>query len=436
MAARSGIGRIARLTLFSGPNCSLCDIAKAELAKVRQQRPFELETVNIQDPGQERWKRMYVYWIPALHVEGKEVAKGRWDAQTVNQALDTWEQGEEPVYVPLYVRHREEVLGDEEPCEEELRDVRRCFNCGSPDHVLTACPEPFDRALVSLSRQLFNFYRGEAGGPFQRIHEVEEWRQQRLRWLDEFEPGQIKGSVLREALGLEDGDPGERVEWLRNMAFWGYPPGWVGPRDPRERVWELLAGAASEDTDEECEFTIIGDEEEERVLLTHTASPPRARQADRGSSSTPRRWAKYPDTYFLWSKLPVYKGSSFPPMRSEETSPPSNTVSATFDADRQALWQNLLISSIHPDRQGPSGSESVSSIPPWRILGNLAADMLAPEPARSPPPLPPLSPPPLPPSPPPALPSLSAGAVSSTQSQQLPSTASTMIDDEDMDLSD
>ncbi|KAJ2976016.1 hypothetical protein NUW54_g11639 [Trametes sanguinea] len=92
MAARSGIGRIARLTLFSGPNCSLCDTAKAELAKVRQQRPFELETINIQDPGQERWKRMYVYWIPALHVEGKEVAKGRWDAQTVNQALDTWER--------------------------------------------------------------------------------------------------------------------------------------------------------------------------------------------------------------------------------------------------------------------------------------------------------------------------------------------------------
>ena len=65
--------------------------AKAELAKVRQQRAFELETVNIQDPGQERWKKKYVYWIPALHVEGKEVAKGRWDAQTVNQALDTWE---------------------------------------------------------------------------------------------------------------------------------------------------------------------------------------------------------------------------------------------------------------------------------------------------------------------------------------------------------
>ena len=111
MATR-GLGRVARLTLFSGPHCSLCDVraepiescahtsvltrsyvqtAKAELAKVRQHRAFDLETINIQDKGQERWKKKYVYWIPALHIEGKEVAKGRWDAQTVNQALDAWE---------------------------------------------------------------------------------------------------------------------------------------------------------------------------------------------------------------------------------------------------------------------------------------------------------------------------------------------------------
>ena len=58
---------------------------------MRLQRPFELETINIQDAGQERWKRKYVYWIPALHLEGREVAKGRWDATAVNEALDAWE---------------------------------------------------------------------------------------------------------------------------------------------------------------------------------------------------------------------------------------------------------------------------------------------------------------------------------------------------------
>lgn len=59
------------------------------------QRPFQLETVNIQEEGQERWKKKYVYWIPALHLEGKEIAKGRWDAQTVTQALEKWDQQEQ-----------------------------------------------------------------------------------------------------------------------------------------------------------------------------------------------------------------------------------------------------------------------------------------------------------------------------------------------------
>ena len=75
-------------------------IAKAELAKVRQQRQFQLETINIQDVGQERWKRKYVYWIPALHIEGKEVAKGRWDAQVVSEALDQWEKEQQNPTAP------------------------------------------------------------------------------------------------------------------------------------------------------------------------------------------------------------------------------------------------------------------------------------------------------------------------------------------------
>ena len=67
-------------------------VAKAELAKVRQTRQFQLKTINIQDKGQEKWKRKYVYWIPVLHVEEKEVMKGRWDATHVNRALDLWEK--------------------------------------------------------------------------------------------------------------------------------------------------------------------------------------------------------------------------------------------------------------------------------------------------------------------------------------------------------
>ncbi|KAL4067816.1 hypothetical protein V8B97DRAFT_2004108 [Scleroderma yunnanense] len=81
------IPKLARVTLFSGTNCSLCDIAKVELAKVKKLHDFELEVINIQEKGQERWKKQYVYWIPALHLNGKEIAKGHWDASTVLRAL-------------------------------------------------------------------------------------------------------------------------------------------------------------------------------------------------------------------------------------------------------------------------------------------------------------------------------------------------------------
>ncbi|KAI0780402.1 hypothetical protein BD413DRAFT_607715 [Trametes elegans] len=328
MAARTGIGRIARLTLYSGPNCSLCDIAKAELAKVRQQRPFELETVNIQDPGQERWKRKYVYWIPALHVEGREVAKGRWDAQT---------------------------------------------------HVLSACTEPFDRELVSLSRQLFNFYRGESNGPFQRIHEAEQGRQQRLRWLDEFEPGEIRGPLLREALNLRDGDPGEHVEWLRNMSCWGYPPGWVGESHPRERVWELITEGNASD-EEECDFSIFTDDGVEQLRLPpgHPRTDGDTAAEAKGTStamSALRRWATYPDSYFLFSKLPVYKGSSVPAVGSDRRSSTSALVDPTYSADRQALWASILASavtppgtaepSVPPPPPPPPPSSSPPPYPPW-----------------------------------------------------------------------
>ncbi len=121
--------RVPRLTLFSGPNCSLCDVrqiktydeptltllidrkisfgqgptAGARCAIFRQingliitrpKRDFQLDTVNIQDAGQEKWKRKYVYWIPALHLEGKEIAKGRWDESVVLQALKEWDQSQ------------------------------------------------------------------------------------------------------------------------------------------------------------------------------------------------------------------------------------------------------------------------------------------------------------------------------------------------------
>ncbi|KAI6036403.1 hypothetical protein BKA83DRAFT_4162359 [Pisolithus microcarpus] len=64
-------------------------IAKAELAKVKHLYDFDLQVINIQDRGQETWKRRYVYWIPVLHLDGEEIAKGRWDASNRHSRLDS-----------------------------------------------------------------------------------------------------------------------------------------------------------------------------------------------------------------------------------------------------------------------------------------------------------------------------------------------------------
>jgi glutaredoxin len=59
----------ARLTLFSRSNCSLCEVAKATLSKLRERRPFDYQEVDISAKGQEQWKKLYQYDIPVLHVE-------------------------------------------------------------------------------------------------------------------------------------------------------------------------------------------------------------------------------------------------------------------------------------------------------------------------------------------------------------------------------
>ncbi|GAA5991532.1 hypothetical protein JCM10908_005748 [Rhodotorula pacifica] len=69
--------RLPTLTLFtSGHLCSLCDVAKVDLAAVQKEQPFHLKLydirrkVGVEDPEEyERtaWRRLYQYDIPVLH---------------------------------------------------------------------------------------------------------------------------------------------------------------------------------------------------------------------------------------------------------------------------------------------------------------------------------------------------------------------------------
>ncbi|SPN96738.1 uncharacterized protein DNG_00258 [Cephalotrichum gorgonifer] len=60
----------ARVTLFTRPNCGLCDSAKTVLSGLRARRPFPYREVDISGPGPEAkgWKDLYDFDVPVIHV--------------------------------------------------------------------------------------------------------------------------------------------------------------------------------------------------------------------------------------------------------------------------------------------------------------------------------------------------------------------------------
>ena len=76
----------------------------------------------------------------------------------------------------------------------------------------------------------------------------------------EFVPGEVRGTLLREALGLEGSDPGGDVEWLKNMMQWGYPPGWTGAADPIKAMKHRIEHGIADDYDDAGFFRIVDGE--------------------------------------------------------------------------------------------------------------------------------------------------------------------------------
>lgn len=326
------------------------------------------------------------------------------------------------------------VLGEKvdegEAQDEDWKPTSRCFNCGHDEHSVKECPFRLNRDLIELSRQYYQFSKGTLGTTnWERLHTAEGWRQTRLNWLEDFEPGLVRGKLLREALG----DNGES-EWLRNMAVWGYPKGWVGERDPREavreRIWAEYGGGI--DADDSEPFMIYGDEESEVITFGHpglqqvpqddrsddetqeeesSSPPPESILVAPDSASPPqptKRWAKYPSSHFLSDLLPIHTGFTLPPVDGAQDGgyPP-----------------------FHP--RGPP--------PPSKFDWDAwAASHVAPEP----PPPPPDEPPPLPPGPgvqappPPPQPTLPRAPLPPLSHSPVLDVADSTIDDSDMDMSD
>lgn len=58
----------ASVTLFTRPNCSLCENAKTVISSVSQSRSFEYTEVNVMCVGQESWKRLYEFDTPVVRI--------------------------------------------------------------------------------------------------------------------------------------------------------------------------------------------------------------------------------------------------------------------------------------------------------------------------------------------------------------------------------
>ena len=197
----------------------------------------------------------------------------------------------------VYVRETDDTLGIRADDEDDEDQGSRCFNCGDLGHRISECRFRLDRDLIALSRQYYNFFRPSsvfASAP--RIHRAEEWRQRRLDWLNEFEPGKIQGAVLREALA------DSQNEWLRNICSWGYPPGWIGLRDPRYEMEQRILNEHSGNIfDEDETLEIYGEGETPEIVTLTTSAVETIEQM-----SSPVRWALYPDTFFSSQHLVHY----------------------------------------------------------------------------------------------------------------------------------
>jgi len=69
-----------RLTLFTRANCGLCEVAKSRIVELQKKRPVEYSEVDIMAAGQEKWRDVYDFDVPVLHVD--KVASGEDTAMT------------------------------------------------------------------------------------------------------------------------------------------------------------------------------------------------------------------------------------------------------------------------------------------------------------------------------------------------------------------
>ncbi|KAI9051051.1 hypothetical protein LZ554_005159 [Drepanopeziza brunnea f. sp. 'monogermtubi'] len=98
-----------RITLFTRANCQLCTNAKATLSDVWDVRPFHYTEIDVMKPEGKRWKDLYEFDTPVIHVSKSEMGEEnpensakatklmhRFCAEEVTAKMDAAEGGHRP----------------------------------------------------------------------------------------------------------------------------------------------------------------------------------------------------------------------------------------------------------------------------------------------------------------------------------------------------
>jgi Glutaredoxin-like domain (DUF836) len=76
---------VTTLTLYVGRDCHLCEIARAELAPLREELGLAIEEVDI--TGVPELERQYREWLPVLEFEGERLSVYRIEEDALRQAV-------------------------------------------------------------------------------------------------------------------------------------------------------------------------------------------------------------------------------------------------------------------------------------------------------------------------------------------------------------
>jgi hypothetical protein len=74
-----------RLTLYVGRDCHLCEIARAELARLGEGLDLEVEEVDI--TGRPELETRYREWLPVLEADGERICEYRIDEAAIRSRL-------------------------------------------------------------------------------------------------------------------------------------------------------------------------------------------------------------------------------------------------------------------------------------------------------------------------------------------------------------